>query len=294
MDEIREPVELRRRVAAVRCAAGTIGFVPTMGYLHEGHVALMRKARADNELLIVSRYVNPTQFGATEDFGRYPRDERRDHQLAAGAGADILFVPDDETMYPGGPARQQVWIDPGGLAGHLEGAARPGHFRGVATVVAKLLHLVQPDRVYFGQKDGQQSTVIARMIVDLGFPVELHVLPTVREESGLALSSRNVYLSAEQRREAAALSGALQQAWAAVLTGERDAPTLVRLIGSYLREHAPSGRMDYVEAADLATMAPILGVIGGDTMLALAVFFGSTRLIDNGMIRFRDGQPFWS
>ncbi|HLJ68976.1 MAG TPA: pantoate--beta-alanine ligase, partial [Chloroflexota bacterium] len=215
--------ELSRELRAARAAERAVGLVPTLGYLHAGHAALMRQARAENDVVVASIFVNPTQFGPTEDFERYPRDLVRDRALAGAEGAAILFVPSVETMYPEGPENQRVWVDPGELARHLCGASRPTHFRGVATVVAKLFNMVSPDRAYFGAKDAQQAIIIRRMAGDLAFPVEVQVVPTVREPDGLALSSRNVYLSPAERAQAPALKHALDLARDRILAGERGA-----------------------------------------------------------------------
>jgi pantoate--beta-alanine ligase len=284
---------LRDMVRGWRRENQSIGFVATMGYLHVGHLRLVERARAENDRVVMSIFVNPTQFGPSEDFDRYPRDLERDRKLAEECGVDILFVPSMETMYPGGAESQQVWVDPGPLAAHMCGASRPGHFRGVVTVVAKLFDIVQPDRAYFGQKDGQQALIITRMARDLSFPVDVRIVPTIREPDGLALSSRNVLLSPDERAEAVVLSRSLQLARAAMSGGERDARQLEAMTRAFITENAPSARIDYVTVADLDTLQPIDGDIVGDALVALAVFFGSTRLIDNLMVRrLEDGLRF--
>jgi pantoate--beta-alanine ligase len=276
-----------------RCAGHRIGLVPTMGYLHAGHLALAAAARAENDLVVLSLYVNPTQFGPNEDFERYPRDLDRDRALAAGAGVDILFAPTAEVMYPSGAQDQLVWVEPGPLAEHLCGASRAGHFRGVATVVTKLFHLVLPERVYFGQKDGQQAAIIRRMVRDLAFPIEVRVIPTVREPDGLALSSRNVYLSAEERAQAPALAAALRWATDRVAAGERDPRALEAGIRALIVERAPLARIVYVTVADASTLQPAAAPIG-DVLIAVAAYFGRTRLIDNLMVTLVDGKPHFS
>lgn len=286
MNTVTLPAELRQRIGEARRQNYSVGFVPTMGYLHSGHLRLVQQAGEENDLVVVSIYVNPTQFGPQEDFARYPRDLDTDRRLAEEAGVGLLFLPDTATIYPAGPDGQQVWIDPGAMAQCLCGASRPGHFRGVATVVAKLFHLVQPDRAYFGAKDGQQATIITRMVADLAFPIEIRVAPTVREKDGLALSSRNVYLTPDQRHEAVALSQVLNLAKAYLTAGGRNARELEKVARDHLTRAAPLGRIDYVTAVDLVTLQPAPDEIDRDIMLALAVYFGRTRLIDNRVVRF--------
>lgn len=268
--------ELRRARTA---ATGSAGLVPTMGYLHEGHLALIRRARTENELVVVSIFVNPTQFGPAEDFSRYPRDLPRDLALCREAGVDLVFAPEPPAMYPEG---FQTYVEVVELAQGLCGASRPGHFRGVATVVAKLFHLIQPDRAYFGEKDAQQLRVIRRMVRDLNMPVEIVSVPTVREPDGLAMSSRNVYLSAEERRAATVLSRALYLARDLVAAGERDAAVIGRRMRDLL-DAEPLARVDYLAVVDDESLAPVLR-IERPTLVALAVFFGRTRLIDNMLL----------
>jgi pantoate--beta-alanine ligase len=265
-----------------------------MGYLHAGHARLMDGARRENALVVASIFVNPTQFGPAEDFERYPRDLAHDRSLALAHGVDVLFVPDAETMYPGGVGRQQVWIDPGDLAAGLEGAARPGHFRGVTTVVVKLINFVEPDRAYFGQKDAQQALVITHMVRDLAFPVEIRIVPTVREPDGLALSSRNVYLSTEERSQAHTLSASLQLARDLIARGERDPARLEARMRTHIESQAPLATIDYVTVADLAGLHPLQETIASDVLISLAAFFGQTRLIDNVIVRFDDDVPRFS
>ena len=255
-----------------------IGLVPTMGYLHEGHLSLIRLARAQCRRVVVSVFVNPLQFGPQEDFDRYPRDLERDCRLAASAGADLLFHPTVAEMYPDG--QPAVFLDVGELAQRWEGAVRPGHFRGVVTVVAKLFYLVQPDRAYFGQKDAQQAVIIRRMVADLNFPVEVVIGPTVREPDGLALSSRNVYLTPAQRRAAPVLYRALQRARRLLQQGERDGAALTlameREIGS-----EPLAVAEYAAVVAPRTLEPLERVADGEVLLLVAARVGGTRLIDN-------------
>jgi pantoate--beta-alanine ligase len=290
---ISSPQEMRAISVRARCAGQSIGLVPTMGALHAGHLRLVEAARGESDLVVLSLFVNPAQFGPAEDFDRYPRDLERDRTMAEEAGVDVLFAPDGETMYPGGLAAQRIWVDPGELATHLCGASRPGHFRGVVTVLTKLFHLVEPDRAYFGQKDGQQVLLVRRLAADLAFPLEIRVVPTVREPDGLALSSRNVYLSAEERCQATVLYRALEAMRTAIEGGERDAGAL-RTIMRDLVAAAPAARLDYAEVVDLESLQPVEGKIETDVMAALAVFFGATRLIDNVMVRFEHGAPRFS
>ncbi|MER3469694.1 MAG: pantoate--beta-alanine ligase [Thermoflexus sp.] len=259
-----------------RGTPGTWGFVPTMGYLHEGHLSLIRRARAENDHVAVSIFVNPTQFGPHEDYNRYPRDLERDLRLLEPLQVDLVFVPSVEEMYPPG---FQTWVIVEELSRPLEGASRPGHFRGVATVVAKLFNIVQPDRAYFGQKDAQQAVVIRRMVRDLNFPVEIVVCPTVREPDGLAMSSRNTYLSPQERQAATILFRALQAAKARYEAGERDGERLREAMREVLRGE-PLARVDYVSVADPETLEE-LSRVEGPALLSLAVYIGNTRLIDN-------------
>ncbi len=255
-----------------------IGFVPTMGYLHDGHLSLMKLARGRSDILVVSVFVNPTQFGLGEDFTTYPRDIDRDSDAARGAGADIFFTPAAEEMYPAGHATS---VDVGGIAGLLEAQSRPGHFTGVATVVAKLFNIVKPHVAVFGQKDAQQAVVIRRMAADLDFGVEIVVAPTVREADGLAMSSRNVRLSASERAQAPVLRRALDAALGAIAAGERDGEAIRRRMRDVL-SGAPSAVVDYVSLADADTLRELPALARGSrALISLAVRFGTTRLIDN-------------
>ena len=262
--------------AVRRTLRGPVGFVPTMGYLHEGHLSLVRRARAENDFTAVSIFVNPTQFLPHEDFKTYPRDERRDLELLEKEGADLVFLPEVRDMYPAG---HRTSIDVEGLSGVLEGASRPGHFRGVVTVVAKLFNLTQPTRAYFGQKDAQQVSVIKKMVADLNMDVEIIVCPTIRERNGLAMSSRNVYLTSEDRRYASILSQALLAARELLLAGERNGDQLRHRMRQII-ETVPGVKIDYVSVADPETLVEVEQVTS-TALASLAVRFGPIRLIDN-------------
>jgi pantoate--beta-alanine ligase len=273
-------VRLVTRIAEVRewraAGSGALGLVPTMGYLHAGHVSLVERARRENARVAATVFVNPTQFGPHEDLGRYPRDLDRDHRLLAEAGCDLLFAPPVAEIYPPGA---DTFVVPGRVAAPLEGERRPGHFRGVATVVLKLLNIVQPERAYFGEKDAQQLAVIRALVRDLDHPVEVLGCPTVREADGLALSSRNSYLTPDERRAAPALFRALSSARELWARGERDGDALRREMQRVLAAE-PLLRVDYVSAADPGTFQELAHATGS-VLLSLAVFFGRARLIDN-------------
>ncbi len=279
---------LRAELALWQARGKTVGLVPTMGALHAGHLSLVRLARERADRVVASVFVNPAQFGPGEDFGRYPRQPEEDARLLEEAGCDLLFSPDVETIYPPGHA---TWVEPGLVAEGLEGAHRPGHFRGVATVVSALLNLVRPDVAVFGEKDAQQLAVICRVVRDLHVPVEIVPGPTVREEDGLAMSSRNVFLSPDERRAAGVLSRALRTAEAAVLAGERRGDEVRRILREVLAEE-PLARVDYAEVVDAETFQPVADLSGlaGRVVLPLAVRIGSTRLIDNFQLAL-DGVP---
>lgn len=267
-------------VRAWRHAAATeVGLVPTMGYLHAGHVSLVTAARSENARVAASLFVNPTQFGPHEDLARYPRDLARDQALLEEAGCDLLFAPAVEEMYPR-PA--QCFVDPGPVAAPLEGERRPGHFRGVATVVTKLFGIFEPTRAYFGQKDAQQLAVIRRIVRDLDLPVAVVGCPTQRAADGLALSSRNSYLSPAERAAAPVLSRALEAAAAAWTQGARDGDALRAAMRRAL-DAEPLARVDYVSAADPETFLEVAET-AGPVLLSMAVFFGRTRLIDNRLL----------
>jgi pantoate--beta-alanine ligase len=265
--------DLKRARAAL---SGTFGFVPTMGALHEGHLALVRRAARECDCVGVSIFVNPAQFAPGEDLDRYPRNLERDLRLLEPLGVDLVWAPAAEAVYPPG---FQTWVTVEELSKGLEGAVRPSHFRGVATVVAKLFNLFRPDRAYFGQKDAQQAAVIRRMVADLNFPVQIVVCPTVREPDGLAMSSRNAYLDPEERRAAAVLYRALCAARARWQAGERDAEALRAAMRAVVQAE-PLARLDYVSAADPETLEE-LGRVTAGALLSLAVRFRHARLIDN-------------
>jgi pantoate--beta-alanine ligase len=280
---VRSKAELREALEGPRRRGKRIGLVPTMGYFHEGHLSLMRRARDDCDVVVVSLFVNPTQFGPGEDLDSYPRDEIRDAELATLEGVDVLWTPDSEQMYPEGFATSvEVAND---LTGVLEGDPQrrgPSHFRGVTTVVAKLFNSVQPDVAYFGRKDAQQAVVIERMTRDLDFPVRIEVLPTVREEDGLALSSRNAYLDAEQRERAVAISRALRAAERAAREGETSTRALVEAARDELRNAGIEP--EYVEARSAEDLSPITEFNGRRVLVAVAARVGKARLIDNVVI----------
>jgi len=258
---------------------GTVGFVPTMGYLHEGHLSLVRRARQECQHVVVSIFVNPTQFGPHEDYQRYPRDEARDLSLLAPLGVDVVFIPTAEEMYPSGYC---TWVEvTGPLAQRLEGASRPGHFRGVTTVVTKLLNIVQPHRAYFGEKDAQQLRIVRRLVADLNLPVEIVPCPTVREPDGLAMSSRNTYLSPEERERALALHRSLVLAQELVRAGVRDAAHIRQRMREALA--GPGIRLDYVSIAHPETLEE-LERIEGPALALVAAWVGPARLIDNMLL----------
>jgi pantoate--beta-alanine ligase len=266
--------ELSRWRAAV---TPPLGFVPTMGFLHEGHLSLVRRARFENNRVVVSIFVNPTQFGPNEDFQRYPRDLKRDLGLLETVQVDAVFTPETHEMYP---VEASTIVEVEALSGILEGASRPGHFRGVATVVCKLFQLVQPHRAYFGEKDYQQLQVIRRMVHDLRMPIEVVGCPTVREPDGLAMSSRNVYLSPPERRAAVALSQALSQAGRLFRDGVREASRLQTEVQNLLEKESLI-RIDYVAIVHPHTLQPVATLTPEGAVICLAVWIGHTRLIDN-------------
>ena len=255
----------------------TVGFVPTMGYLHAGHVSLMQRARSECDLVVASVFVNPLQFGAGEDLATYPRDLPGDSTQAEAAGVDVLFVPDTAEMYPTPPLTSVIVP---GLAATMEGAARPTHFAGVATVVAKLFAVVGPCRAYFGEKDFQQLVIVRRMTADLSFPVEVVGCPIVREPDGLARSSRNVYLSPDERAAAPVLHRALEAGAAALAAGRRDPEAISALMAGIIGAE-PLAELDYAEAVDAATLARPEGDLTGEVRLLVAARFGRPRLLDN-------------
>lgn len=276
MEIIREIAALRQKIKQARQAGHTIGFVPTMGFLHEGHISLLRTARRENGFVVLSIFVNPLQFGIGEDYEEYPRDLQGDADQAQQAGCDLIFAPTVKEMYPQGYA---TFVDVERLTEGLCGASRPGHFRGVTTVVTKLFNIVTPDNTYFGQKDAQQALVIQRMARDLNMDLTVHIMPTVRETDGLAMSSRNTYLSPEQRNAATVLSRSLFAAEYKIKNGERDARTIINFIQQTI-ETIPLANIDYISITDTNEIKETQ-TINGSTLIALAVRFGKTRLIDN-------------
>jgi pantoate--beta-alanine ligase len=280
---IRTRPELREALAEPRRQGKRIGLVPTMGYFHEGHLSLMRRARKDCDVVVVSLFVNPTQFGPGEDLDSYPRDEDRDAKLTDQEGVDLLWTPDTDEMYPDGFATSVEVAGP--LAGALEGDAQhrgPSHFRGVTTIVTKLFNSVQPDVAYFGRKDAQQALVIERMARDLDFPVEIEVLPTVRDDDGLALSSRNAYLTPEQRERATAISRALRVAERTADAGETSTAALVEAARDELRRAGIEP--EYVEVRAAEDLSPLAELNGRPVLVAVAARVGKARLIDNILI----------
>jgi len=273
MQTVTSLAELRARR---RDLPGPLGFVPTMGYLHAGHISLARRARAECASVAASIFVNPTQFGPNEDLAKYPRDLPRDLALLEEAGVELVWIPTPEEMYPPG---FQTWVSVDGLTRRLEGEARPTHFRGVTTIVAKLFNAVRPDKAYFGQKDAQQAAVIRQMVKDLNFPVEIVVCPIVREPDGLAMSSRNVYLNPEELQAATVLFGSLSAAKSAYDSGERQAEKIRAMVREIVGGE-PLARLQYVSCADYDTLEE-LETVSGKALLSMAVYFGKTRLIDN-------------
>jgi len=278
----RTKAELKRELSELRKAGKSVGLVPTMGYLHDGHASLLRRAKEENDAAVLSVFINPMQFGPNEDLDRYPRDEQRDLKLAEQCGIDLVFMPAVQEMYPSKPLTSIIISQ---VTSRLCGASRPGHFDGVGLVVSKLFHLVQPDRAYFGMKDAQQVAVIEQMVNDLDLPVEIIPCPTVREPDGLALSSRNVYLTAQQRQQAVVLSQTLKRAEQWHQEPQMTAGALIAKAAGHIEE-ATEGTIDYVELLTFPALEPLhpdmpLSEGSGRLILALAVKFGTTRLIDN-------------
>jgi len=271
IETVAEMVRLRRELKT------PVGFVPTMGYLHEGHITLVKKARAENTTVVASIFVNPTQFGPKEDLARYPRDIPHDLKMLEAAKTNVVFIPKaPEEMYPAG---YNTWVEVAGITERLEGAVRPGHFRGVATVVTKLFNIVQPDRAYFGQKDAQQLLVIEKMVRDLNMNLTIVRVPTVREPDGLAMSSRNVYLRPDERRQAPVLYQSLKLAEQLYRKGEKDAEKIRQQMTGLIQKQ-PLARIDYISIADSETLTE-LSVVKPPALVSMAVKFGNTRLIDN-------------
>ena len=280
MQVIRDPQKLNS-VLKLNRHRKSIGFVPTMGALHAGHLTLMRQATKDNDLVVVSIFVNPAQFGPQEDLNKYPRPFKKDMQLCRKLDVDFVFLPDNKVMYT---QDYSTFVNVGGLSDLLCGASRPGHFRGVATVVAKLLNIVQPDILYLGQKDAQQATIIAKMIKDLNFPVQLKVMPIVREDDGLALSSRNIYLNRNERTQAVVLSKALLLAEVLVAHGQSNVVAIINRMKQLIAKKK-SVKIDYIAIVDLQMLTP-LKKIKQNCLITLAVKIGKTRLIDNTIITY--------
>lgn len=276
MKIITSPEDMQNTALALRRAGKRIGLVPTMGFLHEGHLSLVKLARLKADVVVLSIFVNPTQFGPNEDLSRYPRDFERDCALCKSAGVDIIFNPAPEAMYPPG---YSVYVEESTLAKVLCGASRPGHFRGVLTVVAKLFNLTLPDAAVFGQKDAQQARLIGQMAHDLNFPVNIILAPIIRETDGLAKSSRNTYLSSTERQEALCLQRALQTARRLYREGNRDAQPIITAMKADI-ERSPSARVDYIAIVDRDTLVPT-PQLDRPVLVALAIYIGKTRLIDN-------------
>ena len=272
--------EIRVALRGVRGRELRVGFVPTMGALHEGHLSLVRAAKAACDVVVVSIFVNPTQFGPQEDLAKYPRPFERDCELLQKEGVDFLFAPSTEEMYPKGSV---TWVEVEGLSEKLCGRSRPGHFRGVTTVVAQLFHILQPEVAFFGQKDAAQAAIIRRMVRDQNFPVEITVCPIVREPDGLAMSSRNVYLSAAERKTALVLHRALTKIQSLFAGGERNSARLIEA-GEKILAQEPGARLDYLEVVDPDNLEPI-SELRNNVLVAVAAFVGSTRLIDNVVLR---------
>jgi pantoate--beta-alanine ligase len=280
-----EIINRRQRMSSVarkirREQDRTVGLVPTMGALHEGHLSLVREARRMCDVVVVSVFVNPTQFGPGEDFEHYPRDLTKDTALLTDYNVDYIFAPTVEEMYPKGFA---TYVNVAGISDQLEGASRPGHFRGVATVVTILLNTVRPDFAFFGQKDAQQALVIKRLVKDLAFDTEIVVLPIVREDSGLAISSRNLYLTPDEQASAAVIHRALAKAKTTFKEGERSASKIMDVVRSTI-EAEPRARLDYVSVTDTETLDPVERIDERPTLIAIAAYIGKTRLIDNTIL----------
>lgn len=283
-------MEVLSKISAIKAAINkrkfsgkSVGFVPTMGFLHEGHLSLVKESLRRTDCTVVSIFVNSTQFGPKEDLQEYPRDFEKDSALLEELGVDIVFVPDDQEMYPEG---FKTYVDVTDLQDKFEGRSRPGHFRGVCTVLLKFFTIVNPDIAYFGQKDAQQALIIKKMVRDLNLDVEIQVLPTVREEDGLALSSRNVYLTKDQRKAALCLVESLREANRLIEAGERD-PQIIKSEMTRLIDAEPLASLDYIAIVDLENLDP-LDKIERETLIAVAVFFGKVRLIDNMIVQNKE------
>ena len=279
MKIIVSPKEIQTYCNQVRTEGKTIGLVPTMGAFHDGHLSLMRSARIENDLVVTSIFVNPTQFGPKEDFNAYPRDLESDSKLASQVGVDVIFAPTVNDMYPNGYA---TFVNVERITEKLCGASRPGHFRGVTTVVAKLFNIIRPHKAYFGQKDAQQCVIIKRMTEDLNFDIEIVIMPTIREADGLAMSSRNKYLNAQERQSALVLSKSLSMAQDMIKSGQTNAVDILHNMKQMI-EAEPLAKIDYISIVDSETLDDIKE-IKANTLIALVVFIGKTRLIDNMII----------
>ncbi len=273
---LKSPEDMHAACARRKREGKRIGFVPTMGALHEGHLSLIRSAKAQSDVVAASIFVNPLQFAPTEDLDKYPRQFERDRELLEKEGCDLLFAPDTNDMYPEGST---TFVEVAGITDRLDGKSRPGHFRGVTTVVSKLFHIVEPDAAFFGQKDAAQVAIIRHMVRDQNFPVRIVVCPIVREKDGLAMSSRNVYLDPNQRKQALVLQRALLRIQTMADTGERNAAALVSAGKAVIAEE-PAAKLDYLEAVDWETLEPVSDVSNG-ALIAVAAWVGTTRLIDN-------------
>lgn len=273
---IRTIKSLRRAIQKIKKENKTIGFVPTMGALHEGHLSLVRASKKENDITVMSIFVNPTQFGPREDFKNYPRVFKKDKKLAKKEKVDIIFYPSVEEMYTNG---RLAFIDVEKITENLCGKFRPGHFKGVATVVGKLLNIVLPDVMYLGEKDAQQVVVLKKVVDDLNFPVKIRICPTIREPDGLAMSSRNAYLTDHERKEAPVLFKALKKAKQKIMAGKRSTKQIIGLINRMIKTES-CGKIQYVECVSADDLTP-LKALKGRVMIALAVYFGTTRLIDN-------------
>ncbi|MBP7794887.1 MAG: pantoate--beta-alanine ligase [Candidatus Saccharicenans sp.] len=282
MEVASKVAELQGKIKGWKQKGLRVGFVPTMGYLHEGHLSLVREAKRRNDRTAISIFVNPKQFGPAEDYNVYPRDFKRDAALLEKEGVDLIFYPGVEEMYPAG---YKTYVEVEDLENKLCGRSRPGHFRGVCTVVLKLFNLIQPDEAYFGWKDAQQVIILKKMVEDLNLPVKIRPMPLIREEDGLALSSRNIYLNQQERQAALVLYRSLDLAEKMIKNGEREAARIGQQMVNLISAE-PLARIDYVEIVDLQTLEP-LTTIEGDALVAVAVYFGRTRLIDN--LRFISG-----
>ena len=276
MEVITKINEMQTRVLSVRDRKKSIGFVPTMGALHDGHISLIRSAREENDELVVSIYLNPTQFDNSDDFDKYPRQLNKDIEIIRKENADVIFTPCTEEMYPDGFCTH---VTQGKLTDALCGGVRPGHFNGVTTIVTKLFNIIDPDRAYFGQKDYQQSAIIKRLVADMNMDVDIRVCPTVRAEDGLALSSRNKRLSLEDRKDALCIHGSLQKAGAMFASNVRDAKDIVEEMTSVIKK-TKQARIDYISIVNVDTLED-LSFINGRALAAVAVWIGNTRLIDN-------------